>query len=102
MTFTACLLRTHIGWSPNDSNWLAKLPFTKCNAEVGNIRLSITIDQNIPRLDVTMNDLLPVSVVQGVSNRRNKFGRLWKRWLISLEFFCEIRPFDPLRNDIAR
>ena len=72
------LLGAHVGRSPGQPGFLAKVLLPQHQPEVGYDRLVRRVEQDIGRLDVAVDQVPRMGVVQRLSDRRHQLGRLPK------------------------
>src|SRR5262249_21191340 len=70
MTFPASLLRTHVTRRPRKLRPLAEVFLAECQAEVGNIGLIFSIEQDVPRLDIPVDEALAMGIMKRLRQRR--------------------------------
>src|SRR5207245_10922001 len=66
------------------------------------MRFALYIEQNVSRLNVSMQDAVFVCVVHGPRYLRNEFRRLSDRHRRAPDYFIKLTAFDKLHAEVAR
>src|SRR5205085_865606 len=79
-----------------------QVQLTLGQAEVHEVRPAVRIEQDVGRLDVTMNDAVPVSVLQSVGNAGNQFRNVTKSETSGLQARGQRLSLDKLLDEIEQ
>src|SRR5262249_6517303 len=102
MPFATGLFRAHIRGSPCPARAFAEILFAKRQSKVGKVWLISGVEENIPRLDVSMDEPFAVSVMERLRYRRHDGSCFAQGWAVFLDPSCQSRAIDILGNDEAR
>jgi len=65
------------------------------------VRFTVFIEQNVPRLDVTMQNAVLMRVMHSARYFRNEFHRAPDRHRLALHHFVKLAAFDQLHAEVA-
>src|SRR5206468_3367959 len=71
-------------------------------AKVGKMRFALLIQQNVSRLDVSMQNAVLMGVMHDARHLSYQFCRLPDRHRLAPDYFIELAAFDELHAEIAR
>ena len=102
MPFASGLFGTHVGGGAGEFVVaLAKVFVSQSEPEIGDVGLAVAVDQDVARLNVSMDQSLVVGVVQCLGDGGDQFRRFG-----SDNRFCLVRAqvgaLDELRDDVAQ
>ena len=101
MPFAASLFGAHVGRSSREAWSLANVPFSQGQPEIRHERLAGFVEQDVARLDVSMDQPLLVGVVQRLGHRRHQLHGFMQRQPGMLEPRGKVGAVDELGNDEA-
>ncbi len=96
------LLGAHVGRSPGQPAFPAKVLLPERQPEVGYDRLVRRVEQDIGRLDVAVDQVPRMGVVQRLGDRRHQLGRLPKGHPALTQPVCQVGALDVLGDHVAQ
>ncbi len=102
VSFAARLLGAHIGGRAGVRRTFFEILFAQGDAEVGQKRLALKIDQDIPRLNVAMNQAAQMGVMQRFRQGRRQLGGFSATERTLLDPHRQVGPLNIFRDDEAR
>jgi hypothetical protein len=102
VTLPTSLLRTHVRWGSSEPTNFPEILFLERQSKVGKEGVSRGIDQDVARLDVSMNQPPRMSKVQGFGDRCYQSRRLVKAGSALLDPLGKVAPLDELGDHEAQ
>src|SRR5438046_1701634 len=69
--------------------------------KIGQVRFALCIQQNVARLDISMQDAVLVRVMNNARHLDNEFHRLTDRHRRAPDYFVKLAAFDKLHAEVA-
>ncbi len=98
----AGLFRAHVGGRAGPMSVFAELFVFQGQAEIGDVRSKLRIDEDIGRFDVAMHNAVDVRVVQGFGDGRHDFRSLAVHERGGLDPLAQVASFDKHGDDVAQ
>src|SRR5204862_686930 len=73
-----------------------------CKAKIGQVRFTFCIEQNVPRLDITMENSMFMRVMNNACHLRDEFHRASNRHRLAPDHLIQSSAFDEFHTEIAR